>query len=281
MSKVYNPRTGKYESIEDIRKSNGELGGPKARPSGAAPVPTSDPRLTHELETLRAQLAEIQANNAGRPERPDFISPLDGNNVLQAPYQLGYNGIGDNQNLQLDDRAYDALMQRGLAEGPSSWSLMMRDRIGQDLNQARDQTTHASRVGMAQGMNQLAATGGFDAGSRERMARSSAMQNQLGLQGVAATGAQAYSNLGLEDERQKLEIQKMLPGMDLARKGFRADLSKFDNAMQMDASKFNISNTLGGIDKQNLYKAGMYASDMGEWGANKTAGAIANSGKKS
>lgn len=152
---------------------------------------------------------------------PDLSYMYDGNK-LGSDYTLGDNKYNTGQGF------INQLSARANNKGPSAWAMMQNKAIDTQTGQMRDQATSDAANAYGGGLSNLAASGGFDAGSRERLASSAGLGRMSGLQNASLQGNMAKLGTGVQDEQMKLDIMKQLPGMQLQQGAFKAGLDQFD-----------------------------------------------------
>lgn len=186
-----------------------------------------------------------------------------------------YNLSAGNPIVQ-DKRALEALRTRALTEGPSTWAQLMNQKQALEEAQGRSDIGAQAGTQAAQARSQLAQKGGLTGGSAERIAASSA-KNAMNLrQQLAGQGALTRANTALQDEQQRLDLLKSLPGMEL-----QAIEPEFKNrAAQMQAQQFNIEQALKDKYSQDQYNMMKYQNDMQAWAAANQANAIGEAGGK-
>lgn len=118
-------------------------------------------------------------------------------------------GVADRFNPQ---RAIGAIEERALTSGQSPWAQMMtqQQRLGQQ--KLAEQATQGVQGAQSAALSSLARKGGLSSGARERAVLGGQRNLQMGLQDVARQGAMDRLNIGIEDERQKLNLLQGLPG---------------------------------------------------------------------
>jgi hypothetical protein len=143
-------------------------------------------------------------------------------NKLSNQFTLGDNKYNTGQGF------INQLAGRANAKGPSAWANMQNKMTDANTGMARDQVGRDASAAYGGGLSNLASSGGFDAGSRERLATTTGLGRMQNLQGVSAQGNNAKLQTGMADEQMKLDIMKQLPGMQLQQGAFKAGLDQFD-----------------------------------------------------
>lgn len=133
----------------------------------------------------------------------------------------------------------------------SPWEKLMLQNQGVNEVAARDQLNRQSAGNLAQGTANLAGSGGVSRGSAERLTRNSMLDKLM--------GGQAQEN---QFQGQRIGI------------GTQAEQNR------LGQQQFDIGNILSQKRLEDAAKIGKYQEDMRAYGANKTADATANSGKK-
>jgi len=228
-------------------------------------------------------------------ERPTWQSLLDQSGQLKAPFRLDapQSNIAELDSrlagINLDTRALNALRAEGLRDpgSESPWARMAREAQGIEEQSLLDRIARSGAAATASGFSNLARRGGVSQGARERIASMGALNQLRGQQEVAGQGAAARAKINMTDEENRLNTLRALPGMELAslepalrKTNMWAQLADQEAGRKFDAAKFNTANTIGERDKRNEFEMGRYSELMKAWGADRTARAQENSGKK-
>lgn len=199
-------------------------------------------------------LRNMDKDAAGMPKAPSFV---DENGVLKSQYSMNAG------NYDLGQKYTDALGQRAMSKGPSSWALMQNQGIDQQTAALRDQNASDSAAAYGQGVSNLAQTGGLDSGARERLSGGAGLAQLQGNQAISRQGSMAKTQTGIEDEQQKLGILQNLPGMLGNQAAFKANIDSKNIDRATNSQMYN------------------YGEQMKAFTGDKMARAtIANSGKK-
>lgn len=223
------------------------------------------------------------------PDDPTYESLLDASGNLKSGFTLNAQPDGDLQSILGDIRnnlSTDTLSQiksRATSQGPSQSANYLLDRQGLEQQSALDQLIKGGAGAAATARGTMARSGGLTAGARERMARKAQMADFTGRQGLSRQGQADRLGILANDESQKLDLLKMLPGAETQRAagfGNLANLNMQDRNYRTDIDKTNISNRLLNAKGQNDYNLKMYEERMKGYAANRTADATENAGKK-
>lgn len=273
-------------------------------------MPTSGMGMDDENQFWR----DLEASNSGNrgpriPGAPNYISSLDDAGNLKEQYRLTERGpvtmdslLGDQATrlggINLNTQGLEAIRSRALGTGDSPWAKLALEQQALDEAQQRDETSR--RVGSAYGgaAARAAATGGLTRGAAERMALQRARGTAGAGQDVARGGSNQRLGIRLQDQTTRDEFLRGLPGQELqalepefrkasmwqelatGEQGRRMnlDLSNRDYATGIERS--NKGGALEGLQGQNTYNLSRWQEMMKAYGADKTAKAIENSGKK-
>ena len=242
-----------------------------------------------------------------RPAIPEAFSTLDENGNLKSQYKLGARGdVAFASNLkELNDRlsginlnkeGLEAIRKRALTQGPSEWQNLMLQKQGLEESGLRDRAGNQEASARSGAYSQLAAKGGLSTGARERLARSGAEGLAQTMQDISRGGAESRLGIATEDERQKLDLLKGLPGMEVqalqpefektrmwgtladSESGRKQNLDLANRAYGTSIDQFNIANTLGEVGRKDANRLGEYQEKMKAYAAEKQAQATAASG---
>lgn len=201
--------------------------------------------------SLRKQLA--MAETAEVSNRPKDL-----------PYQAAYDPktmtlSGRNQ---LDSRGLDAFQNEALRSGPSKWANRMGDQQNLATLNAREGATRQVQGQNALAMSTLASRGGLSSGARERVTREGAKENLLASQDIGRQNQMNMSQIGINDEQNRISQLGSIPGMQLAK-----------TSMLNDVSKYDITNQLNENNYKNLFNMEQNKSEKAMYGAKMTADA--------
>jgi hypothetical protein len=213
--------------------------------------------------------------------RPEYMLNTPDSNM--SAFEQMLNG------LNVDTRGLEALRGEGLrAPGSeSAWATLAKQAQGLEEQKQLDTAARTGASQEASAFSNLARRGGVSSGARERIASGGALAQLRGRQEIAGQGAQARATIGLQDEGNRLDILKALPGLEAAavqpgiqKAGLWSQLAQQESNQKFDANRFNTTNLIGERDKKADYDMGKYAEQMKAWAADRTATAQENSGKK-
>ena len=208
-----------------------------------------------------------------RPVMPEFQSLRDRETGLLANenYRLNWG-----PEIVADQRALQALRGQALAApGTSEWERMARDR--QALEQAGLRTGAEQRAATAasQARSSLASRGGLSSGAAERLQGQSLREALLAKQGVAAQGAQARADIGLQAEQMRRQDLGNLASQELAYLQ-----PQFQNRQgTLAAQQFNVEKALQDKYAEDQAKQLAYQEQMKSWAAAQQANAISAAGQ--
>lgn len=151
----------------------------------------------------------------------------------------------------------ERLRERGMAEGLSPEMQMMRQAEEQRAQEQGNQQR-------ASAWGQMAQRGGLSGGARERLAGQAMQGTQRGLQNI---GLQS----GIESERQKLDLQKALPGMNLSQEQAILGAQQGDVSRRESARQGNINTRLADIQGKRDFEQKQFEERMKTYGAAESA----------
>jgi len=231
-------------------------------------------QMAQQNLALEKKLADIQAEQAGRPEMatwadlreripggPGSVAPTYGGKGVPGGVgkggEMGYGLL--KEPYRLTDPTKDSRVGLGLLQaeatrtGPSQW---------RQLEEAR-QADMLARQGAGQlagAQSALAMRGGMRGGAGERMAAQMGRQGLLGRQNIAQQTAVA-------DEQRRMQAMGQLPGAELQEAGF-----------QRGVEQYNIDKALSEQFQKRASDLMQYKEQMRAWASEKTAAATPSSG---
>lgn len=243
--------------------------------------------------------------------RPQWQNPtniLDWSGRVADEYKLrGKGDVGWSSNLEaldkrlqginLNKEGLEAIRKRSLTAGPSEWAALMEQKQRLEEGAAKEEAGAREASSRSESFSDLARKGGLSSGARERLATSGSRNYAKSLQDIAREGQAARLGISTEDERQKLDLLKGLPGMEVnalnpefekasawsnlanseAVRKQNLDIANRDYATGLE--KYNLENTLKALGEQDQARMSKYEQDMKAYAAAKQADATANSGK--
>lgn len=207
---------------------------------------------------------------AGMPQAPQFQSLRD------------QSGLLGNKNLRLDKgqditmntQGLEEIRKRALGTGPSAWAQMAQQKAAGDIANQRSAATASGNSAQAQARAGLASHGGLRGGAAERLALGGQQNLMSQRQNLASQGAQNNLNIGLQDETQRTELLKGLPGMET--QALQPQI--LNRQAGTEAQKYNIGNALQDKYAQDQAAQTAYQQQMQTWAAKNQADAIAKAG---
>lgn len=283
---------------------------------------------TSQFNDFAKEQQQTNIKAAGQPVMPQFNTLIDKNTGLlngnlnaKAPQissdGIGHIGFGSEvpsmqgrlDQVQLNKNPLNALEAEGTRTGPSAWSNLMHQSLGNKENAALEKVGGQAMGANAAAENSLAMRGGLGSGARTSLAK----DMQRGINQQSQQVRQDFSNQGLgvdmQDEQNRLGILQQLPGMELnamqpdmqkaaalndaslTEQGRNLDASKYNSDTNFNLGKYNADSTAT-ADKYNIgnalneqlqnrgYDLNNYNEMMKAWGADKTASAQGSGGKK-
>lgn len=206
-------------------------------------------------------------NPDGTPIRPEWESQLGQDGLLKDPYKIAAD-------LSVDQRGLEKYRERALGTGDSAWAKLAKEQQGLEEASLRDKLGQQAGSAQAQARSSLAMRGGLSGGAAERIAKSGARDQMAGAQNLAAQGAMARGNIGLQDEQMRTQMLGNLPGMEL-----QAMQPQLQNKQ---IQQWNIDKALGENLQKRVFDTNTYNQKMQQWAGGQQAQAIkdSDSGKK-
>lgn len=261
-------------------------------------------KLAEENAKLRAEVDKAKA----RPQYPGYTSILDDNGSLRNNYSLKAQPtvtMGSNlgeldtrmNGIQLNKDGLNAIRSRALSSGMSPWASLMMDRQRMEESGNVDRAAGEQAGAEASARSNLAMRGGLSSGARERLARYGARDMMKAKSDIYNRGASDRLGIQVQDENQKLDLLKGLPGMELQsldpefkklnswqslaqeEQGRKLNLDMSNRDYNTNVAKYNIDNALGEKKSGELAKLKDYEEQMKAWAANRQAEATENAGK--
>lgn len=226
-------------------------------------------KATYGTAMPTPELAANQGIMYQHPESGEWVQYKDF--TLNAPRTAGS---------QLDETGIEAIKTRATGVGESPWLKMAKERQGLEESAMLDKASKGAAAQGAEARAALAMRGGLRGGAAERLAGGSARDTLLAQQGVRQQGALERSGLGVEDERQKLDLLKQLPSAQLAAAGYKSGLDQFNIGNEQNTQLFNVQSKIKDLADRNDYSKFKYGEEMKAKGAAMSAQATENAGKK-
>lgn len=200
-------------------------------------------------------------------------------------YQPAYNPLTMNLNdalskrlsgIEMNKQGLEKYRSEALRTGPSAWASneMKRQLAEEAASKQRMGREAAGRT--AEGESALAMRGGLTSGARERL-QHDATRDYLDMsQNLTRQAGLNQLQVQSQDEQNRVSQLGQLPGMEAA--ALQPDLDKA--RMEAQARAADIANQVGEGNRRNDYNQTTYGQQMQAWGANRTAQATENAGKK-
>ena len=169
--------------------------------------------------------------------------------------------------LSYDSRGLDAYRNRALSTGQSPWASLQQQSNQMDSDRALSGIGGSTQGGDTGAVSNLAMRGGATAGARERLAGTAMQSANQARQQIYGQSAQRGLDIGIEDERQRLEALGRLPGLE-------------SQYTQTQIAQLNPWLTMAQLEQQgrNNYNLGKFQTQMEAYGAAQTADALARRG---
>lgn len=162
-------------------------------------------------------------------------------------------------------QSYNNLQSYANSKGPSPWLNLMNDKIGLEQGQMRDSGARQATQGLMSANDNLAAQGGLSGGDAARM-QMQAMRNKVASNTAAGNyGAMGRTNAALEDQRQKVDLQKYLSGQEF-------NLNQANTGITNQAGMYNTTNKVADIMARYDGSKFNYGEMMKGYAADQTAG---------
>ncbi len=212
------------------------------------------------------------ATGGGAPYLPPTVIPGQPSPVAGMPASPGYIQNYNPQTMSLlpgyqqtqaaNDQGYDAYSQAALRKGPSPWATMASQQQNQMETQNRNKAATTSAGTTAGTEAALASTGGLSSGARERAQEGGARSTMGALQGASEQNTQNQTQIGMNDEQNRMQMLSQLPGMEQQR------VSGWENVAGGDLNR-----QVAEDQAQNQYNMGIYGIQSTAAAANNTANA--------
>jgi hypothetical protein len=191
----------------------------------------------------------------------------------------------------LNTDTLDTIKSRATGAGPSQSAQYLLDKQGLDQQSALDQIIKSGGAAGAAARGALARSGGLSAGARARLAAKQMRNDFTGRQQLTRQGQADRLGILANDENQKLDLLKMLPGAETQRAGAYGTFANTEAARQQqldlsnrdyrsDVDKTNLASRIQNTKGLNDYNQKLYEERMKGYAANRSADATENSGKK-
>lgn len=244
-------------------------------PSGGIPDLEAQQRAQaaaqQAAEQARVQKLLMEGKNAdGSAIRPEFVSLIDpSTGLLKSQYQTEWG-----TNITPDMRGIEALRERALSTGPSTWQNLALQRQALEEQGLKDSSQQQGASAAAQARSSLASHYGLSPAAQERLAVQNQRNQMQSLQNVGFQGAKARSDLALQDEQMRTQMLQALPGQENA----LAQVALQNRAGDIGIKEWNIQNALAEKRAKDQSDMNTYHEQMSAWAAQKQAEAMRNAG---
>ena len=212
------------------------------------------------------QVDQVRAQNAARAG----FDPYSG-----MPYYPQYQGMNEFEirdafgRDNLNRAPLNQYTRESLRTGPSRNALLAMEGNREATALGATNARKLAAGTTAEARSQLAMKGGLSGGAAERLAKTGRDNAANMTQQANAAGNLGRINIGMEDEKNRIDMLGKAPGMNLA-------------AAQYDQTNLNNKyNLLSGENtKLNAFNLGRYDTQMKTWASGKQAEATQNAGKK-
>ena len=203
----------------------------------------------------------------GAPKFPDYKSVYDPYSMAMAP---GYKQELDAVNP--DQRGIDQFRKEALRGGSSPWADLATSKSYGDEARARDTLSTQAVGNAATARSDLAMRGGSSSGARERVATSANRDLLNQSQDLSAQGMGNRSQIGINDEQNRITQLGLLPGMDQNNANFALKKA----GLYQEAKAGDLTNQLKENENLNAYNLSKFKTQGEIWGAGQQANATAN-----
>jgi hypothetical protein len=168
--------------------------------------------------------------------------------------------------LNIDQRGIEAFRQRALSQGQSPWAAAMLAKEASETQGQQEGLTRRGQSEIARGQDQLAMTGGLTGGAAERLQKAGTNDILGQTQELLRQSGLRRQDVGIEDERQRLQALSQLPGMEIAQV-----------QPEFQRQQFNANLASQNAAARNAYNLQRYGIDSSIWGAAQLANATRDS----
>lgn len=235
----------------------------KLRESGGGSIGTG-------IANTNANAQWKQTMGAGTPSLPTYsgIKSLGSAGVYKPTTLAG------EQLQRLDETGLKTLRERATGTGPSAWANMMAGKQSVEQAEAADTAARTAASQTASARSMLARSGGLRGGAAERLAGKGAESELMARQSVFRQGMLDRANIGVEDERQRLQLLQSLPGQELSAAQYKTAMDTQNMEALNQAGQFNVGNRIGDLSNKNQFRQNIFGTQMAGYGAQQTAAGI-------
>lgn len=201
-------------------------------------------------------------------------------------------------NIQLDKKGLEELRKRALATGDSESAKYLLEKQALDERVAGDKAVRGAQSAETTARGNLASSGGLSQGARERIAKDAMRNLTSAKQDVTLSGIGQRLGVRSQDEANRLDLLKMLPGAEIqalqpdlqkttmwgtmadSEAGREQNLDLANRNYRTSVDQFNINTTMKIKEAEDAVRMKKYEEDMKKYAADRTANAQADSGKK-
>lgn len=196
-----------------------------------------------------------------------------GDSGIQYPTMAPIFNMGQLQSqlnsIPVNMQGINAYSAEALRKGPSAWANLAKVQNAEQLEAQKEQALKQGAGQTAAAEDNIASSGGLSSGARERAAESGATNVLDMQQGLQKQGNENDLQIGINDEQNRISQLGALPGLE--NEAIQPLFQKADIISNAEAQQNAAENT---------FNMNLYNTQMGAWGAQQTANAISNSGKK-
>ena len=173
---------------------------------------------------------------------PEYDSLLNEDGTLKDEYVL----TSDYDPTYLNDLANFAR-----STDPSAWLQLTQDKINLEGAQARDDITEQRLGQLMQARENLAMRGGLRGGAAERLEGMGMEQAMMENQRLARSIQDQLLDASIAEETAKIDLRSQLPGMELRRAGFDAEVNRYNINNAFEEARLAYQFELDRLNKLN------------------------------
>lgn len=211
--------------------------------------------ISNNIPTMLQNTVQNQPAQEGAPGYPGFLTYLNlDNNTLPSQMQVNPNSM-----------ALEQLRNTALEQGPSAWTQMAMQGVGNNLTGQINSSNSANAGALAGQKNYLQSNGGLTNTTYNGLQKASNVNSMMNRQALRQNADTQNRDLLLGDQQAKQSALAAIPGQELA---------------NTQIKQGNIANNLTQLNQLNANDLARYQTQMQGWASGGQAAAIAGSGKK-
>jgi hypothetical protein len=203
------------------------------------------------------------------PQMPGYVPPWDNSFSVSNYMQPTLDDI------QVDTRGLTNFENEANRSGEGAWAGLAKQLAAQTAGNQRDQAQGDAAGATAQAETNLAMHGGLDSGARERAVTAGTNQLASRDQAIGNQEAQADTQIGMQDEQNRIQEQEALPGIQ--NQYLQPQFQKAEMGEQAFAT--DVQGAEGALQGLNAFNQSAYSTQAQIYGADQQARAtMANGG---